>query len=325
MSAFGLVADIGGTHVRFAIVDIASGKPAVSSVRIYATRDHADIAAAAKAYLRETGKGMPEALVFAVAGPVNNNSVLLTNAGWTISGNGLQRGLGVEHALVVNDFEAIAHAVPHFGPHDLVPVGEGPVFDPQSDGTIAIVGPGTGLGVGGAVRKGGTTTALVSEGGHAAFAPLNDIEIRILQILARKFGRVSNERILSGPGLLNLYQAMAEIEGATAKDNTPEAITTAAQENPISFEGKVFARFCAILGSAAGDLALIFGARKGVLLGGGILPDALPFLKASDFRKRFEDKARFKDYVASIPTCVIVQEHAGLIGAAAILLNHVGQ
>ena len=322
MGAYGLVADIGGTHVRLAIVELPARKPAIASIRVFATRDHADIAAAAQVYLKEIGAtGAPEMLVFAVAGPVNNNSVYLTNAGWIISGDRLREVLGIRLALMVNDFEAIAQAVPHLAPRDLLPIGDGPAFGAQGDGTIAIVGPGTGLGVGGSVRKHGVSTALVTEGGHIAFAPTDETEIRILQILMRKFGRVSAERILSGPGLHNLYEAMAEIGGIRATDATPETITQAAQEHASSFEAKVFARFCAILGSVAGDFALALGARHGVLLAGGILPNAAQFLAASDFRNRFEDKARFADYMKAIPTCLIVEQHAGLIGAAAILLE----
>jgi glucokinase len=322
-SDYGLVADIGGTHVRFATVDPRAKNPGVTGVTTYPTRDHSDIAAAAQAYLKEQKwNAPPKALVFAVAGPVVKGEIRLTNAGWHISENDLRDKLKTKNAHLVNDFEALAMAVPALAQAgSLKPIGDAPKFDAMRDGTVAIIGPGTGLGVGGAVHKDGESIALVTEGGHSAFAPTDETEIEILKILMRKFGRVSNERILSGPGILNLYQAMAQIEGIAARDTASEDITRAARENPGSFESKVFARFCAILGSVAGDVALIMGARSGVLIGGGILPDAAGIFAKSEFRARFEAKARFTDYMKVIPTLLIMEPHAGLIGAAAILLK----
>jgi glucokinase len=320
--AFGLVADIGGTNVRFATVGLPSEKPAIAAPRIVSTREHPDIVAAAKAYLRDAGfDRAPAGLVFAVAGPIANNAIHLTNAGWSISAEELRKGLGTPRMRLVNDFEALAQAVPHLRDADLIALGPSPVFDPRRDGTIAIVGPGTGLGVAGLVNAGNAHIALVTEGGHASFAPTDELEIEIVEILMRIFGRVSSERLLSGPGLLNLYQAMGEIAGRALDESTPEAITEMARSDPSSFEAKVFARFCGMLGSVAGDVALIMGARQGALIAGGILPDAANLLAASEFRKRFEDKARFRDYMRAIPTALIVQPHAGLIGAAAILLS----
>lgn len=324
-TTFGLVADIGGTNVRIAAVHLQAQQPEINSLRVLSTRGHPDIVAAAKSYLRDTGlHAPPGALVFAVAGPVENNEIQLTNAGWRISADELREGLGAPYARVVNDFEAVAHAVPHLQGHDLAAIRPSPRFDPHGDGTIGIVGPGTGLGVAGLVNAGDTHIALVTEGGHAAFAPTDELEMRVLEILMGKFGRVSAERILSGPGLLNLYGAMAEIDGFSRDDRTPESITQIARGDPSSFEARVFARFCAILGSVAGDVALTMGARQGVLIAGGILPDAAELLAASEFRTRFEGKARFTDYMRAIPTSLIVQPHAGLIGAASMLLQACG-
>jgi glucokinase len=317
---YGLIADIGGTHVRFTTADPKTGAPDIASLKIYATKDHSDIAAAARSYLAARKIGAPpRAIVFAVAGPVAHGEITLTNAGWHIRESDLRADLKTQNAHLVNDFEALAMAVPALAKNGgLKPMG-GPSFDATKDGTIAIVGPGTGLGVGGAVRKNGESIALVTEGGHAAFAPSDDTEIKVLEFLAKKFGRVSNERLLSGPGIFNLYSALSEIEGKQAADMTPEAITKTAREKPDSFEAKVFARFCAILGAVAGDVALTMGARNGVLIGGGILQDTAEILVKSDFRKRFEEKARFTDYMKGIPTLLIVDPHAGLIGAGAIL------
>src|SRR5665213_1010436 len=324
-SDYGLVADIGGTHVRFAIVDPRGQNPSVTAVTTYPTKDHSDIAAAARTYLEEQKLDVPpEALVFAVAGPVVNGEIRLTNAGWDISEKDLRDKLKTKRAHLVNDFEALAMAVSALAQADsLKPIGDAPEFDAMRDGTIAIIGPGTGLGVGGTVRKGSENIALVAEGGHSGFAPTDETEIEILKILMGKFGRVSNERILSGPGIFNLYQAMAQIDGVKAPDAAPEDITRTARENPASFEARVFAQFCAILGSVAGDVALIMGARSGVLIGGGILPDAAEIFAKSEFRARFEAKARFTDYMKAIPTLLIEEPHAGLIGAASILLKDI--
>ncbi len=323
MKNYGLVADIGGTKIRFAMVDLRDRAPKIFSPRNLSTKDHPDIAAAARAYLSEMHVEVPpRAVVFAVAGPVNEGAIYLTNAGWKISAKDLRDKLFAETARVVNDYEALSAAAALLGPDDLVTVGPAKVFDAHGDGTITIIGPGTGLGVAGFVRQEGVSLSLVTEGGHAAFAPGDDVEIEILQILMRKFGRVSAERILSGPGLLNLYSALAQIDGVPASDTTPEEITRAANTRPESFEAKVFDRFCAILGAVAGDMALAMGARRGVLIAGGILPDVAQIFAASSFRRRFEDKGRFAGYMKSIPTLLIVQREAGLIGSAAILTQH---
>jgi len=318
----GLVADIGGTNVRFALIDTALQRPSFETARKYSTKDHANIGAAARAYLLEQNfEDRLSGLVFGVAGPVKAGEINLTNAGWTISEKDLYRNLDVAFAQVVNDFETLAEAVPVFEPEDLQQIGPLP-FDGRRGGTVAIIGPGTGLGIGGLVHGADAMLPLVTEGGHAAFAPSDDLEAEILKILRQTYGdHVSNERILSGPGLLNLYRAMAQIEGKSVPDSDPTAITRAARQDKYSFEAAVFERFCAILGAVAGDVALIMGARNGVLIAGGIMPDAIDFLAESDFRRRFEDKGRFAGYMEAISTAVIVDEHAGLRGAATILRN----
>lgn len=323
--SMGLVADIGGTNVRFALTDVDAIRVTFDSERKYSTKSHADLAEAARAYIDDVGFKEPIAgLVFGVAGPVQHGAIHLTNAGWTISEDDLRGKLKIPFARVLNDFETLAEAVPEFEAQDLVQIGPLPFLNRRT-GTMAIVGPGTGLGVGGLIRSNDAMLPLVTEGGHTNFAPIDDLEIRMLQILLKKYGRVSNERILSGPGLQNIHAAMSEIEGRPISDIAPEVITKTAREKPDSFEAKVFARFCAILGSVAGNYALGMGARGGVLIAGGILPDAVEFFLASDFRKRFEDKGRFTDYMKAIPTALIVDEHAGLRGAAAILRLELGK
>jgi glucokinase len=309
MTEPGLVADAGGTNVRFALVDAGTAK--LRAPKKFASKDFPGIAEAARAYLSESG-AKPSRAVLAVAGPVRDNAIHMTNIGWKFSGDEVAAALGMERVELINDFEAIALAVPHLGPDDLAALG--PEI-PVTRATVAIVGPGTGFGVSGCIPAGDGVVALVSEGGHASFAPTDEIEIGILKTLSARFGRLSIERILSGPGLVVLAEAM----GAAPGTLDPQGITARAKADAGGFEAEVFARFCAILGSVAGDIALTMGARGGVLIAGGILPAMREALAASAFRARFEAKGRFKDYMRAIPTHLIVQDFAGLIGAAASL------
>jgi glucokinase len=304
MKDLGLVADLGGTNVRFALVDETG---ALHDAKKYATHDFAGMAEAVKAYLAET-RAAPGRAVIAVAGPVKDNTIHLTNLGWSFAAG----DLGIAQARLINDFEALAWALRDLGRDDLVTIGP----ECGGQGPIAIVGPGTGFGVGGCVPSGASVIPLVTEGGHADFAPSDAVEIEILKFLQRRFGHVSTERILSGPGLVNLHEALSAVEGVAYQKLHPDEITAAAEG---SFPAKVFERFCMILGAVAGDIALVMGARGGVMIAGGILPPLAGRLAASRFRARFEDKGRFRDYMAAIPTRLIVQSRAGLIGAAASL------
>lgn len=293
----GLVADIGGTNVRFARVE----RGALAGPRKFPSREFASLADAAKAYL---DGGVADSAVFAVAGPVEAGRVHLTNLGWELSEDALANALGIAQVRLINDFQAIALSLPHLDASDLCTIG--PEID--AEGTLAIVGPGTGLGVAGFANG----TVLVAEGGHADFAPVDDVEIGILKFLQQRFGRVSLERLLSGPGLVNLYEAL----GGAGRLSAVE-ITARRESDPKA--GEAFARFCAILGTAAGNIALTLGARGGVYIAGGILPSLREAFATSAFRARFEAKGRFADYMRAIPTRLIVQDRAGLIGAAASL------
>jgi glucokinase len=196
----------------------------------------------------------------------------------------------------------------------------GPEVDAPVRGTAAILGPGTGFGAAALVDDEHGRAILTGEGGHAGFAPEDEVEIEILRRLTKRFGLVSIERVLSGPGLLNLYQALAEMAGEPASLTAPDQVTKAA----LAGEGlprAALSRFCAILGAVAGDFALSIGAKRGVYISGGIAPDILEFLKASDFRQRFEAKDRMHAYLAAIPTHVVTQPHVALIGAAALLAD----
>lgn len=322
MSSFGLVADAGGTNVRFALVDLDTGIIELRSPRKYTSRDFSGIEDAAAAYLgTQTLSAPPSFAVLSVAGPVADNAINMTNLGWRFSGDEFGKALGIASVQLINDYEAVAHSVPSLKDSDLRVIGPSVSVRAGERETVAIVGPGTGLGVGGYVRTSGSLVPLVTEGGHADFAPSDDTETEVLKFLRRKFGHVSNERILSGPGLMNLHEALSNIEGARYEKIESHDITARAIADGGSLCGRVLSRFCAILGSVAGNVALTIGARDGVMLAGGILPAIADFFAASEFRARFEAKGRFESYMKAIPTRLIVNDNAGLIGAAALLIS----
>ena len=315
-----LLADIGGTNARFALADTSAAVPLLDdSVREFVVADFPSLADAAQHYLDETGATAQNG-VFAVAGRVDGDEARITNHPWVISVNRTRQALGFQGLKLVNDFAAQAMAVSLLTPRDVVAIGgahwmPSPLSVPR---TYAVIGPGTGLGVAALVIRDGRAYPLETEGGHVSFPPGTPEEIRILEILSAQFGRVSNERLICGPGLLNMHRALAEIDGRETHIDDPAQITQTAMADPNSPCGATLARFCAILGAVAGDIALTTGARGGVYIAGGIVPRILPFIKASPFRQRFERKGRFKDYMSEIPTKVIMHKHAALLGAARV-------
>ena len=321
MKTYGLVADAGGTNVRFALVDLdEDADMTLLAPRKYPSKSFASIEDAARKYFAERELDVPpDSAVLSVAGPVHDNSICMTNLGWRFSGDDFGKALKVSDVRLINDYEAIAYSVDLLGGEDVRDIGSARVVPRQDRETVAIVGPGTGLGVGGYVRAQGHLIPLVTEGGHVDFAPADDIEANILKVLRIRFGHVSAERILSGPGLSNLYDAMSAISGTANEALTPHEITRQALADGKSLCAQVLTRFCAILGSFAGDVALTLGARHGVLLAGGILPAIDNFFAASPFRARFEAKGRFESYMRDIPTHLILQDNAGLLGAAFLL------
>jgi glucokinase len=325
MKNYGLVADVGGTNVRFALVDLDQPRRvALQAPRKLVSRAYSSILDAAKAYLSSVKADAPlSAAVFAVAGPVHDEEIRLTNLQWRFTASDLQAGLDVGQVHLLNDYEAIAFAVPSLGSEDLLDIGAvSPKVQKAEDRqVIAIVGPGTGLGVAGYVRAPQGVFPLVTEGGHADFAPCDDVEIEILNFLRRRYAHVSAERVLSGSGLVNLHEALSAIEGVAYDPRSSHEITDAAQKDPGSLSARAVGRFCAIMGSVCGNVALTMGARDGVLIAGGILPAMSDTFAASAFRARFEAKGRFDGYMKDIPTRLIVQQYAGLLGAAAVLVS----
>jgi glucokinase len=314
VGGFGLIGDIGATNARFSLV--RPGGEA-SAPRVYALNDHASLPDAIDAYLREEKPAeKPIQAVLAVASPVTENQVTLTNHPWTFSVKALREQLGLRRLQVINDFAANAVAVPHLGEHDVLQIGGGM---PVKSAPVGVIGPGTGLGVSAFVpsRDGGAMIA--GEGGHVTMAPATPQESALLDLMRSRFDHVSAERILSGPGLVNLYNALCELSGTPAASYTAEQITNPAVWNADPRTHEAAAMFCAMLGTVAGNLALTLGARGGVYISGGIVPRMSGFLAQSEFRARFEAKGRLSDYVAAIPTYIITRPLPVLLGAAALL------
>lgn len=314
---FGLVADVGGTNARFALVELDNSVP----VRLLAqqslpTREFPNLIHAAKHYLNkiDVDKDRVGGGSIAVAGAIDGDWFEMTNNPWKFSVNKVCKELGFKRLELLNDFGAIAWSIPILKEDEFVSIGGGGC-DPEAP--VAVLGPGTGLGVGGYIFKDGYFIALQTEGGHASFAPQNDLEMEILKILKKKFERVSWERVLSGPGLENLYAALVQINGHVDKHLDAARITEYALQRGDKLCIQVLDQFCASLGTLAGDIALMLGAYGGVNIAGGIVPRFVNFFINSAFRQRFETKGRFSDYNASISTRLVIAEQPGLLGAAA--------
>ncbi|MNJ29712.1 Glucokinase [compost metagenome] len=316
-----LVGDVGGTNARFALACLVDGRPVLEHFDSFPAETYPTFLSGVKAFLDGCAV-KPTGGVIAVAGPVTDGAIDLTNSPWRVSEAELQT-LGLNPVKLINDFEALAWGAPIVPDSELAALGGPAEGDPHA--TIAVLGPGTGFGVSALVRDAhGREMALPSEGGHACFPPGDTVEDEILRILRRRYDRVSIERLICGPGLLNMHRALAEIDGRESHIDDPAEITRQALENPNSPCGATLARFCAILGAVAGDIALTTGARGGVYIAGGIVPRILPFIQASPFRHRFERKGRFQDYMAAIPTKVILHKHAALLGAARVAFKEAG-
>jgi glucokinase len=312
----GLIGDIGATNARFSLV-YPGGK--TSPAHVYALNDHPSLPDAIAAYLREEKPPeKPVQAVLAVASPVTGDQVTLTNHPWTFSVKALRAQLGLRRLQVVNDFAANAVAVPHLGQDDVLKVGGGA---PVEKAPIGVIGPGTGLGVSAFVPSADGGAMIAGEGGHVTMAPATPQESALLDLMRSRFDHVSAERVLSGPGLVNLYNALCELSGTPAASYSAEQITNPGMWNVDPNTEEATSLFCAMLGTVAGNLALTFGARGGIYISGGIVPRISTFFAQSDFRARFEAKGRLNPYVAAIPTYIITRPLPVLLGAAALLLH----
>jgi glucokinase len=302
-----LIADVGGTNARFALAEVG-GAP--QDERHLLVRDHPGLAEAALAYL---GGRQVEEAVIAVATPVESDTIRFTNSPWTFSKAALRERLGVDDLHVINDFAAQALAMPHLAQDELEPIGGG---DAEPGRAVGVLGPGTGLGVSALVPGRTGWTALPTEGGHVSFAPGSARERDLLAVLAERFAHVSNERLVSGQGLLNIAQGLARLDAADCAAATPESVTDAARAGTCPTCVEAVGLFSGLVGSAAGDLALTLGARGGVYIAGGICLRLGSLFDRTAFRRRFEAKGRMKSYLEPIPTWLVLRADTGLIGAA---------
>ncbi len=307
-----LLGDIGATNARFALVSNGNLN-AMSSFEVAKFEQFADVLAIfIKERCRQTK--IHQALL-AIAGPVKGERVALTNSSWVIDISELQTIFGLQ-VRIINDFEAVALSLPSLTSTDLARIGGG---KSERGSPMAVLGPGTGLGVACLVDRSDSGVVIASEGGHATLAPTCEQEDRIVNHLRKRFGHVSAERVISGSGLENIYQAIAAVEGLEFPPRNAAEITKNALSGGCQLSRRSLQAFCAFLGSFAGNVALTFGARGGVYIAGGISPRILDFLIRSEFRKRFEAKGRFQGYLEAIPSYVITHPAAALIGLKSLL------
>lgn len=313
----GLVGDIGGTHARFGLLG-RDGE--VSSIQSLTTSDYPSLEATARAYLETVEPEVAPAVgAIAVAGPVSGDVFELTNLGWKFSVSSVRQALELERLVMLNDFQALALAVPFLDSDDLDAVRPGEAVPGQA---LAVLGPGTGLGVSGAIPVGDRWAALRAEGGHRDLAASTELEWEVVKRLAVRFGgHVSAERAVSGSGLVNLYETLGEIEGV---EHAARGEVTARQIDDLARQGdaraeQAIALFCGWLGAIAGDLALTLGARGGVYLGGGLLAKMGEMFDRQRFEERFLAKGRFRGYLEPIPVWLIRRRAAALLGAAHVL------
>jgi glucokinase len=318
-SAVGLVADIGGTNARFALAGRGKDGAIATAFRQDMVNAHFEsLEASLAAYLDALGAApRPTMAAFGVASPVTGDQVRLTNCDWSFSISGLKRRLGWTRFEVVNDFVAVGHALPALGPDDWRPL-EGPAWPKALPSVVSLVGPGTGFGVGVVVSRAAGTHVIASEGGHASFAPIDALELEILRLMLARFPRVSNERILSGPGLEHLYAALAEIRGQSGPPPAAPEIVENGLSGRDSLAVETVQRFCLILGAAMGDVALVQGAGA-VAIAGGIVPRLVDILDTALVRARFEAKGRAQPLLRTIPIALIARPEPGLLGAARLL------
>ncbi len=311
-----LLADIGGTNARFGL-ELSCDM--IEHIRVLSCNDYESIIDAIMAYLLQIGEPKIEYAAFAIAKPITNDYMQMTNHHWTFSIETIKQALGLKELILINDFTAQAYSITKINAQDLVQVG-GTLGEKYA--TKAVLGPGTGLGVSGLIPCDDHYIALSGEGGHVSFSPFDDTEVMIWQYAKNKFGHVSAERFLSGAGLVLIYEALAKKDGAKIAEMTPQLISKQALIDKSPLCSLTLDIFCAMLGTVSANLALTLGARGGVYLCGGIIPQFIDYFKKSPFRTRFEDKGRFKAYLAAIPVYVVIARYSGINGVAIALNNY---
>lgn len=309
------VADIGGTHARFALATIEGARVAsLSEPLVLETTEHASFRLAWKEFGDRLGIDLPDELAIAFAGPVEGELLKLTNSPWVIRPRLVDYELGLRRHTIVNDFGAIAHAVAMLGEEHFRHLC-GPDRPLPARGIISILGPGTGLGVASLLRSAAGIEVVQTEGGHIGYAPLDSLEDEILDLLRMEFGRVSVERVASGPGLSNLYRSIGRIEGRSLQFEDERQLWEAALAGSDSLARAALDRLCLILGAVAGDIALAQGAGA-VVIGGGVGTRISGHLPKSGFHERFISKGRLERHMSNLPVKLITYPQPGLYGAA---------
>lgn len=320
MSEAIVAVDIGGTHARFAIATIDAGRVVdLGEAITLKTAEHASLQTAWEEFARQVGTPLPPCAAIAVASPIGGDVIKLTNNPWIIRPALIGEKLGANRYVLVNDFEAVGHAVAQAGPDHFAHLA-GPDTPLPADGTISIVGPGTGLGVAHIHRWSdgyGGYHVQATEGGHIDFAPLDAIEDALLKMLRQRYRRVSVERVVSGPGLVDIYTTLAQIEGRAVHAIDDKTLWALGMSGEDSLAAAAVDRFCMALGSVAGDIALAQGGWSGVVIAGGLGLRIRDALARSGFADRFRAKGRFEGLMAAIPVRQITHPQPGLFGAAA--------
>ncbi|HMK72928.1 MAG TPA: glucokinase [Myxococcaceae bacterium] len=316
-----LAGDIGGTHARIGLFEVRGGAPALVAERIYPSREFSGLDAVLKKEIEEHHPAISSA-AFGIAGPVHDGRVRTPNLPWEVDARSLTAVLGLAHVTLLNDLEALAYGIHLLGPSDVA------VLNPGKEGTgnRAVVAAGTGLGVAGLIWDGQIHRPFATEGGHADFAPRNALESELMLHLAKRFGRVSNERVVCGAGLVNVYEFLRDtgrgdepawLRERLAKDDRAKVISEAGLDRSSELCSRALDMFASVYGTVTGDVALYFLATGGMYLGGGIAPKVLARLKEPDlFRASFVDKGRLRSLVEQIPVSVVLDDRVGLKGAA---------
>ncbi len=312
-----LIGDIGGTNARFALADPST--PGFRDALTLKCAEFASVEEALSNYLAEVGESDPGVICLASAGPLIGDSINVTNNHWNIVPSDLRSEFGTDRVKLLNDFEAVAFSIPFLGDDGHVPVGLPEAGPLPNEFNLAIVGPGTGLGTAGLVRRAGQLLPISGEGGHMGFAPESQVQIEILRVLHDRFERVSAERLLSGSGIENIYLALCVIHGEKRTPLAAADVFASTAEDARAAE--TAAMFFDVLGQVAGDVALVLDARDGVYIAGGISKRYPELLHNSGFRNAFENKGRHRSLMERIPTQLITYDEPGLLGAAYCALS----
>lgn len=311
---YSLVADIGGTNARFALVADSESTPI--EPRNLRCAKYPTLVDAARSYLDQVALGEPWQAAMSIASPVTGDALNMTNHTWSFSVHETREELGLQRLKVLNDYTALALALPFLADDQCLKVGVGEV---RAGHPKAVLGPGTGLGVSGVVPSGDHWIPLESEGGHASYGPVNAREQQIIDVMRKTMSHVSAESLVSGPGLSLIFEVITKLDGGEAKKLSPGEVTDLALKDKCAMAAETLAIFCGILGTVAGNLALTLGARGGVYIGGGIVHKILDTFTGSSFRERFEQHGRLTKYLQKIPTYVIDSDYPALKGAVVAL------